>query len=182
MRLPVLPLLGLLALAACPSFAVGPEAFELLERDEATCEAAELGPAPCSRFEVDNGVLFNDVDPQPLQLRFGFESTERNLSYLSLSYERPGQAPVEQTCDFGIYEQDPQGSPELRCYRVTLSNTGEDEASGVATTARGVLDVDLDVLADEAGPYAVSMWLTDDNGFESPTIRWQFTVREPERE
>lgn len=176
------PLLGLLAVCACPTFAVGPEAYELLERDQATCEAAELGPGPCSLFDLDNGPIFDGTQPQPLRLRFGFESPERNLAQVGLSYERPGQDPIERTCDFGIYDQDPQGSGGLQCRRVVLSDTIDNEAARVDTTAQGVLEIGLDIVADQLGPHAISMWLIDDNEFESPTVRWTFSVNEPARE
>lgn len=182
MLLRVIPSIGLVALAACPSFAVGPEAYELLERDGAACEAAGLGSAPCSVFELDNGTVFDDAELQPLRLRFGFESTERNLSHLNLSYERPGQSPVDLTCDFGVHVPVPQGGPSLQCHRVTLSNAADDEADRLTSTARGVLEADLDILADQVGPHALSAWLTDDNGYDSPKLRWQFTVLAPERE
>ncbi|MEM9457712.1 MAG: hypothetical protein AAGF11_26270 [Myxococcota bacterium] len=178
----VLPLLGLLALTACPTFAVGPEAYELLERDPALCEAAELGPGPCSLFDLDNGTIFDNAQPQPLRLRFGFESPERNLAQLGLSYERPSQAPTELTWSFEVEGQPLPGNEALRLRRVVLSGTGDNEAQPVQTTAQGVLEVDLDIVANEPGDYAISMWLTDDNEFESPTVRWSFSVNEPARE
>jgi len=170
-----------LALTACPSFAVGPDAYALVERDGSVCAEAELGDDPCAVFDLDNGTIYDDDAVQPLLLQLGFSSSERNLDFVNLSYERPGLPPIEQTCGFGIHLI-PQGSGQLACFSATLAGTTEEEVASVSETAQGILQIDLDILANEVGPYAISAWLTDDNGYESPVVRWQFNVFEPERE
>jgi len=171
-----------LGLTACPSFAVGPDAYPLVETDDDVCEAAELGAAPCSGLDVDNGVIFDEDLPQPVLFSMGFVSNERNLDYVTVSYERPGHPVREEICGFGLYPANPQGDAELRCYSATLAGTFDTTISPVSSAAEGVLSIDLDILADEPGTHALSAWLTDANGYDSPTVRWQFVVQQPERE
>ncbi|MCA9707630.1 MAG: hypothetical protein KDK70_17405 [Myxococcales bacterium] len=176
-----LALLAPLALTACPSFAVGPEAFEVAPTSR-ECELAELEPESCTRFVLDNGPIYDADEIQPLVLRLGFEASERNLEFVTVSYERPGAPPVEHSCDFGLYDQAPQGGSTLRCSAVALAGTTSDEIAPVRGAAQGVLEISLDVLADSPGPHALSAWLTDANDYESVPVRWQFSVLEPVRE
>ncbi|MCX4247069.1 hypothetical protein [Paraliomyxa miuraensis] len=184
----VLPLL-----AACPTFEYGPEAYEL------TASCVELGPGggvvvdddgeprvvTCSRFEHDNGaVLLTSPQPQPLVLVFGFEAFERNLDYVTLQYERPGLPPSRLICPFGYGLEDEDVSADgIQCLSVGLDGHDPEDPGDQPSTpegaASGVIDVRARIDAAVPGQYAISAWLTDDNDFESPVLRWQFTVQDP---
>lgn len=189
-----LPLLGLPLLAACPTFSYGPEAFEI-EADPLDCEGVGL-EATCTRFELDNGTIFTSPVPQSVWLRLGFEADHRNLEDLVLEYEIPGRSPVRVACpltgevvdmdagDDGVPEVEDGSEPswaELGCRAPQLADATETTLTSPAEAAQGVLELEALVLAEQAGSYAISAWLTDANGLESPTVRWQFPVVDPVR-
>lgn len=198
MLLRALPLLCLPLLTACPTFSYGPEAFEL-EADPLDCEAVGL-EASCTRFELDNGIVFATPVPQSVWLRLGFEADHRNLQDLVLEYEIPGRSPVRVACPL-VGEEDEEdmdagddgepvpevtdGSepswPELGCGAVQLADATETTLTSPAAAARGVLEVESLILAEHAGSHAISAWLTDTTGLQSPTLRWQFPVIDPMR-
>lgn len=124
---------------------------------------------------MDNpGVVASELGTL-ITLRFGFEVPSRNLERVELSYERPGQSPVDLACAFGADMEAPANPGPVWCRSVTLD--GSDLTPD--TALEGTLEVQLDVLADVAGPHALSMWVTDENDLSSPVLRWQFQVLDP---
>lgn len=176
-----LPLVLLPLLAACPSFAYGPEAYELYEDDELICMDAGFEGAPCPYIATINH-FDTDTDWRPFVLELGFEATERNLDYVTLVYERPGQAPTSHSCAFGrgLDDTDVDG---FICTFVGLAGYEEGSTGqrSPADVTQGVMRIDTLIDARTPGPYAFSVWLTDDNDFESEVLRWQLTLHEPQR-
>ena len=168
---------GLLGAAGCETYELGPDVVQLYETDAETC--ADVGQeAPCPLLDVDNAGLSSSVDPQLLLLRFGFESSRGDIERLFVRYEAPGQSPAQRQCPFSPEASEGSASDPLRCLRATLD--GSDALPGSAT--EGILAVEVDVLATETGPHAISVWLSDALELESPVLRWQFTVTEPVRD
>jgi hypothetical protein len=183
---------GVLLLAACPTFSYGPEAYEV-EVESSACVEAGLRRG-CSRFRYDNGEIYTSSDPQLVQLRVGFESDERNLAYLRLDFSVPGMPLVRRTCALptgptdasltGLEDLEMLGEVDegFGCALVVLADASTADDVDATRTAQGILEIQAALLAAEPGPYAISALLVDDNDLQSSTVRWQFTVREPERE
>jgi hypothetical protein len=173
-----LSLLCLPLLAGCPTFSHGPEAsIPLVSSEE--CESAGLDEG-CTSFEVDNGDVHTDPSAQPIWLRIEFEALERNLAYLNVEYSVPGMPLLRRTCSLSTEDDDEEVEAGFGCIRVTLLGDGE-ELIDPSSTAEGVLAVGASLQAPQPGSHAISAWLTDDNGFDSPVVSWQFPVLEPLR-
>lgn len=194
-------LLGAPLLAACPSLAYGPEAYEVIA-DPQDCQTAGLA-SDCSRFVLENGDIYTGPNPQPVSLSLGFEANYHNLADLVLEYEIPGRSPVRVVCS--LEESDASTGTGTDTGTDTGSDTGSDtgdtdteaapetveselacavpnlEAARPTSSARGVLEIEAFILAEQAGSYAISAWLTDTRGFDSPVVRWQFPVLDPVR-
>jgi hypothetical protein len=164
-------------LAACPTFSVGPEAYEL-PVTAAACEAKDLA-ADCTTFALDNGTIFTAATRQSVALRLGFEAPARNLAYVALVFEVPGRPPIRRTC--AIPAEPLSNTEDHGCASIGLGGNGSGVSGDPAGAAEGVLHIEAVLLAPEPGSYAISVWLTDDEGLDSPVVRWQFPVVEPQR-
>jgi len=127
-----LALLVLPLLAACPTFAYGPEAYEI-RATAAECEAALL-EEDCTRFQLDNGTLRASDQAQPVLLQLGFRSDFRNLVDLHLRYEIPGRSPIDAICPLvGVSDTD----TETGTGEGTTAETGDETGTGGDETGTG---------------------------------------------
>lgn len=172
-----LPLLCLPLCAACPTFSYGPEVYEI-QATAQECVDEELD-ADCTAFELDNGEVFTAATRQPVWLRLGFDAPARNLAYVSLVFEVPGVPPIRRTC--AIPSEPIDDDEGFGCAAVRLFGDAGSDSGNPARTAEGVLELETLLVAPEPGPHAISAWLTDAEGLDSPVVRWQFSVIEPLR-
>lgn len=173
--LPCLPVL-----AGCPTFSYGPEA-SVASASSQQCTEAGLDEG-CTSFQVDNGDVYTDAVAQPVWLRIAFEAPERNLAYLNLEYSVPGMPLVRRTCSIPTSMDAEEVEEGFGCVRVELLGDEDGSIGDPSSTAEGILEVGASLLAPQPGSHAIAAWLTDDNGFDSPVVRWQFSVIEPLRD